>query len=60
MHGKSEKATKPENRKKLAELADAHRKIAQIRAKKVNLAQSERSRTIAAEKSRRYSVMWRT
>lgn len=41
MHGKSEKATKPENRKKLAELADAHRKIAQTRAKKANPAPSE-------------------
>jgi hypothetical protein len=40
MHGKSEKATKPENRKKLAVLADAHRKIAQTGAKKANPAQS--------------------
>jgi hypothetical protein len=34
MHRKSQQATTPENRKKLAELAEAHRHIAQVRAKK--------------------------
>jgi hypothetical protein len=30
MHRKSQNATTPENRKKLAELADGHRKIARL------------------------------
>ena len=34
MHRLSQKASKPENRKKLAELASAHRTIARIRAEK--------------------------
>jgi hypothetical protein len=40
MHRKSREA-KPENRNRLAELAEAHRKIARIRAKKPNASSSE-------------------
>jgi hypothetical protein len=41
MHRKSQQATTPENRKKLAELAEAHRHIAQVRAKKAKPAEPE-------------------
>jgi hypothetical protein len=41
MHRKSQQASKPENRNKLAELAVAHRKIAKVRAEKAKAAQSE-------------------
>jgi hypothetical protein len=40
MHGKSQQA-KPENRKKLAELAEAHRHIAHVRAEKAKPAEPE-------------------
>ncbi len=40
MQTKSQQA-KPENRTKLAELADAHRHIAQVRAKKAKLVEPE-------------------
>jgi hypothetical protein len=41
MHRRSQQASKPENRKNLARLADAHRKIAMVRAGKAKPAQSE-------------------
>jgi hypothetical protein len=39
MHRKSQQVTTPENRKKLTELVEAHRKIAKIRAGKAKRAE---------------------
>jgi hypothetical protein len=41
MHTKSQQAKKPENRKKLTELAEAHRQIAQVRSEKAKPAEPE-------------------
>ena len=53
MHRKSQQATTPENRKKLAELVEAHRKIAKIRAEKAKPAECPRKLNRHKRKMRR-------